>query len=175
MVEFIRQHYDDELLVFYQENKIPASRSDIARLLLLYHYGGIYLDAAMEVSNSIGQLTDNDPEIVVARRDDFTLDRPHICSSPLGAIPRCRFIDEAIAMVRYNIRHRLFNNNVWKATGPHTLNLLLPKYAELYKIEEHKFSQLLKTFFVYRRVHGVSNSWGTEQGHGIYEPLHVSP
>jgi mannosyltransferase OCH1-like enzyme len=43
----IAARYSTEILALYESNQVPASRSDMARLMLLYAFGGFYVDAAM--------------------------------------------------------------------------------------------------------------------------------
>lgn len=46
------QSRDAELLAVYNAIRIPACRSDLARLVLLYEYGGLYIDAHVGTGDS---------------------------------------------------------------------------------------------------------------------------
>lgn len=171
MREFIASNYDKETLRLYELNQVPASRSDIARLMLLYEHGGVYLDAAMETLRAAHSIVEEDADLVFVRRDDLAryADRPekaHVINGIVGAVARCPLMKEAVSMVMENLRTRRYDH-VWYATGAHSLNVLMEKYARQYRIETLSFSQLMRDFFVYRRVGGVSNAWVAQQREGI--------
>ena len=58
MYDFISKHYNRSILRLYEFNLIPASRSDIARLMLLYEFGGVYVDASIELQDSLDFVVD---------------------------------------------------------------------------------------------------------------------
>lgn len=175
MYEFIQATYDKETLMLYKSIKIPASRSDVARLMLLYEYGGVYVDAAMEALRPVESIIDSDSELILVRRDDFPqyADCPgdaHIINGILGAIAKCEFIKDAIHLVLDNLRSRRYDR-IWYATGAHSLNILREKCECTYQVTTLNFSKLARDFFVYRRAPGVSNEWVQKQRNGIFTDL----
>ncbi len=173
MIKFIKEKYDKDILDLYQAIKIPAARSDLARLMLLYEYGGIYLDAAMETCKSIDTIIINNPDLILVRRDDFPRyleckDQAHFTNSIIGTIPKLDFLKDAILLIINHLKYRKYNN-VWYSTGPYALNFLFNKYQPISQINTLYFSQLNGDFFVYKRVSGVSNEWVKQQIEGIVD------
>jgi hypothetical protein len=174
MRAFIQSNYGGDASELYDLIRVPASRSDLARLMLLYEHGGVYLDAAMETLRPVHSILGDDADLVFVRRDDLARyahcrDKAHVINGIIGAVARCTLIEEAISMIMDNLRTRRYDH-CWYATGAHSLNVLLAKYQRLYRIETLSFSQLLRDFFVYRRVHGISNAWVAQQRDGILSP-----
>src|SRR5690348_8319230 len=56
----VDKHASTEHLDMYRDIRIPAAKSDIARLLTLYEYGGLYVDCHVGVldPNGVRQLLD---------------------------------------------------------------------------------------------------------------------
>ena len=50
---------------FYEHNRIPSSRGDMARLVLLYRYGGLMIDMSMAFYRPIWDRTEDDDEVVL--------------------------------------------------------------------------------------------------------------
>lgn len=171
MVDFIGQKYDSGISYLYRSIKVPSTRSDIARYMLLYEYGGVYLDAAMETRKSINTILDQGIDMVFVRRDDIPKysqcrERAHIIAGIIGAIPKSEFLYEVISIVIDNLKFRKYNHT-WYASSAYTLNILFRRYQKKYRITTRYFSDLEKNFFVYRRVKGISNAWVEQQKDGL--------
>ncbi|MEZ0369062.1 MAG: glycosyltransferase family 32 protein [Candidatus Sericytochromatia bacterium] len=174
---FIKKHYHPDMLALYQAIRIPAARSDIARLMLLYRFGGIYLDAAMEMIRPLDDYLSADDELAFILRDDmppWDASRPErgsITNSLIAAVPGSPMLKSALALAVSHLNSGVYNRQVWFATGPYCLNLHLEKYEALCKIVKLQFSQLENQLFVYRRVQGISNQWAKDQYSGILEQI----
>jgi mannosyltransferase OCH1-like enzyme len=66
---FLKENYNDLYNVFIK-TKIGVQKGDIARLAILYHYGGIYIDLDILCLKSIDNLV------------DFTSDKLYMCNEP---------------------------------------------------------------------------------------------
>lgn len=53
IVHFLQQHYSNKTVQMFYHYSIPAQRADFARYLILYVYGGIYLDMDMICKKSL--------------------------------------------------------------------------------------------------------------------------
>ncbi len=177
MYDFIHEKYNDDILTIYKLNQIPASRSDMARLMLLYEYGGFYLDVSMELQSSLNTITTHDAEIILVQRDDSPKykncpEKAHVINGIIGTIPNSEFIEWCIHRAIENLTTGKYNNKVWWATGPRILNDALEKYAEKYTIKKLSFTALQNEFVTYRRIAGFSNSWfQIQQKQGIIADL----
>ena len=161
-----------ELYELYKLNRIPASRSDVARLILLYEYGGFYLDMSMEFCKSLNSIVDENDDIILVRRDDFPQykncpEDAHVINGIIGVIPHSEFIRWCILNVYNNLSRGLYNKNVWFATGPKTVNDALNVYRNSYNIKKLSMIELKKNYFKIQRITGVSNNWVNLQKYGI--------
>ncbi len=164
---------DSELLRLYQELSVPAARSDLARLVLLQRYGGLYIDAAMETKYPIHQLPGIADQLILVRRDDRLEpgkdpQSAHLINGIIGAEPGSPFITRTLDLVIENLKTRKYDR-VWYATGAHNLNSALAEGWDETRVKFLYFSDLARDFFTYRRVAGVSNAWRQQQKHGLWK------
>lgn len=152
--KLLAQHYPTALQKLYQANQIPASRSDLARLILLYHYGGIYIDASMELQEDphpllIGAAQD----FVAVKRDDNPRYRrypqlAHTVNSIFAARKHHPAVETALYIAWANLAARHYNQQVWFASGAYCLNQALAYFPP---DAQRAFSALKGTLFIYRR------------------------
>ncbi len=167
-----------ELLALFQLVRIPASRSDIARLVMLEEFGGFYLDASMQFHTSLNPFLARDPELVLVRRDDFPRYRDcpenaHVMGGIIGAPPRSPFISRCIRLLVANLLSGEFNTRSWEV-GPGVINRTLQAYDTGGRVEKLSFKEMLKESVSYRRSPGVSNAWVKQQEEGIIDPAHYA-
>lgn len=122
-------------------------RTDVSRLLLLYHYGGFYLDTDMHLFRSLHDLQEH--KLVLA--EEKTLDEAscrqlghrnalRIANYMLGAAPGQPFIYEAISRAITNSNHSIDSeHDVLESTGP---GMLTDLYHE--QSRQHAGLYLLK-------------------------------
>jgi mannosyltransferase OCH1-like enzyme len=96
-----------ELLPLYNKLTIYAAKSDIARLIYLYFYGGIYLDTHIEhifkkYGNNIYKLFDKYKkfDFVIARNSEKVFN----CSSIISK-PRCKLLYQALHQIINNLKN----------------------------------------------------------------------
>lgn len=73
VIKLLQKHLPEKFVTLYQQVRIPAAKSDIARLILLFEYGGLYVDChcGMVDTDAIVQLlseTDRFEGIFLDRR-----------------------------------------------------------------------------------------------------------
>ncbi len=163
-------HFSD----LYPRIRIPAARADIARLIALYVYGGIYVDIAMAFHTSASKLISPDDELLLVRRDDspFYKDRKsaaHFVNGIIGAREQAPFILECLKRAYFNLRTGYHNYNVVAATGPH---IITETYFQIDRdarssINIKNFSEMQGAYFKMIRAPGVSNMWVVEQRNGV--------
>lgn len=173
MYKFINTYYGKEVFELYKANRIPASRCDLARLMLVYEYGGFYFDLSMEINKSIDSYLPY--ELVLLQRDDFARYEgrekdAHFTNSIIGARAKLPFIKECIEDVIFNFKNKKYNNDVINASGPGVINKKLNDYRksneEKFKIISFKKSK--NSFFNYVRDVKFSNTWVEKQKQGIF-------
>jgi len=118
--EYIGKEYPQFLSLY--KSVIPgAYRADLWRLLILYQYGGVYVDAKQHHHRSLSTIIDPDVSMFVCK------DRPknYIYNAILGAVPRHPYIGYCILMTVYNIANCYKGKDPLDITGPRMIGELL--------------------------------------------------
>lgn len=172
----IEHKYGNHLLGLYNSIQIPACRSDLARLLWLHEYGGLYLDVSMEIQKPLKSFMDLQCEILLVQRDDIdkyreTPEKAHVINGIIGAVPNNDFIYRCFKGAVQNLMNGIYNFSVSQATGPMHINCVLKSWESKQDIvKKLSFSRLINSGHItYRRVPGVSNSWLQAQKNGIID------
>lgn len=175
MYKFISARYQDSVLQLYRHNRIPASRADLARLMLLYEYGGFYVDASMELTGSLDQFNGSGTDLFIVLRDDAERHKANpkkanAINGFIGVKPKSDFIKWCIERVIRNLVTGENNQKVNISTGPNIINQALIEMSEMMCVKKVGMKELLNDFLIYRRVAGVSNKWTSIQRDGIINP-----
>jgi mannosyltransferase OCH1-like enzyme len=125
--EFIILEYGVITFDYYSQLIPSAFRADFWRYLILYKYGGVYIDFTMHSLVSFDEIINNYKEVYV--RD--TCDMCGIYNAFIAVKPNAKLIGEAIEKVKENIKNKNKGVNAIDVTGPtmfgrvfkHTLNL----------------------------------------------------
>lgn len=174
--EFVKsiliESWDERLYGWYCKNKIPASRADMARLILLYHYGGFYVDLSMEMISSLDDYLNTD--VTLLKRDDFERykddpSKAHFTNSIIGAPRESEFIALLISKMRFNFSAGCYQYDVIRCTGPGLINSIIGEYIDLLNVGIISFKKAKGEVFNYIRVQGFSNSWTKLQSQGILD------
>ncbi|MCK5896397.1 MAG: hypothetical protein KAG20_06300 [Cocleimonas sp.] len=177
MQQFIATKYNASVLCLYNLIRIPASKADLARLMLLYEYGGFYLDVSMALQRAVVELIDESVDLILVKRDDnprYKNDKKnaHVINGIIGVVPKSAFIQWCIQRVFRNLINDDLNKSVNIATGPRVLNQALPHFEAHLMIKKLSFSALQKDFLSYQRAAGISNKWTQLQQYGNIDPAY---
>ena len=161
MQKFIASKYNKSILHLYNLIRIPASKADLVRLMLLYEYGGFYLDVSMELRRPISELVDDQVDLLLVKRDDNPrykddMKSAHVINGIIGALPKSAFIQWCIQRVFRNLINDDLNKSVNIATGPRVINQALPRFEKQLTIRKLSFTRLQEYFLSYRRAASVS-------------------
>jgi mannosyltransferase OCH1-like enzyme len=124
--EFIKKEYDEDMLVTFNSLTSGAGRADLWRYLVLFKYGGVYLDLDSEIVTPL--------DFWIFEQDECILTNEG-CTQPLDHWPhpqvnRCMvqwaliysaghpFLEKTIERVVGNIKRKYCSNNLLKCTGP---------------------------------------------------------
>lgn len=171
---FIKDRYSENILKLYRLNRVPASRSDLARLFLLFEYGGFYIDSSMEIRKPLKDILEVDTEVLLVRRDDAKRyqDNPegaHVINGIIAAKPKSKYVERCLELALMHVSSGMYNTNVWKATGPFVLNQILKKDYGDEKVKIVNFTDLLSTTVSYKRPSEQANLWLKQQELGIID------
>jgi len=171
MLDFIGTHYGKDVKSLYEHNKIPASRCDMARIMLIQHYGGIYVDLSFKFNQPFDKVVANF-DLALVQRDDFEKykddpSKAHFTNSFIYAPAKSVFMTACYNQIVKNLTTKKFNFDVINATGPGVINSNL-SHSKNNNLGIVSFKNGKNTLFDYVRVSGFSNSWLAEQSKGIF-------
>ncbi len=146
----------------YNNCHILVQKLDVARYLILYHYGGCYMDMDMEILKDFYDLLENNDEIVLSDTSCYFYNNG-ILFSNINNNFWLDFLDTI------DINKFKFNNvmNTLFTTGPFNFTLFIKKNIEKYKIKilHYKYLEPGESIFnanitedAYTRNH-FGNSW----------------
>lgn len=157
--EFIEKEYPDIYQIF-QKAKYGVQKSDIARLAILHHYGGIYFDLDMLCLKSIDTLIDyNDNSVYIAMEPSEQTKRVFgkdnvLCNAFIAAPAKHELFKQALEEVKMlHARHGDAIYNIFNAFGADLLAKAMSSDALfktcrfinrnlVYPISDPKFSEL---------------------------------
>lgn len=174
MRKHIAEHFNAATLQLYNRIRIPASRSDLARLMLLHSYGGTYLDCSLQLHKRLDSILREGDEIVLARRDDTSRfrdmpEKANIINGLVSAPPGSDFIHWCLLRVLSNLVDGDYNNKVALATGPQVINMGVYKLRDRHRFRYLSFAGLREEALTLTRQPGVTNNWLDSQGEGILD------
>jgi len=174
MHRHIQQYYNRATLALYRQIRIPAARSDLARLMLLYQHGGTYLDCSFNLLEPLHSVLGEKDEIVLVRRDDNYAsrrvpDKVNVINGLMAAPPKTEFFKWCTHRAISNLVTGDLNNRVAQATGAGVVNMALYKQADQHTFRFLMFSELKGVLFTRLRKPGVTNNWLEAQDEGIID------
>ena len=118
--EFIKEHFNDEVLNAYNKLLPCAYKSDLWRYCVLYINGGIYLDIKFSCTN-------NFKLIALTEKEYFVRDIPkkYIYNALIVALPKNQILLNAIYQIVNHTKHNYYGDNELMPTGPGLLGIYL--------------------------------------------------
>jgi len=179
MLDFIKRK-DPFLYKLYSNINIQAIRADIARMLLLNEFGGIYMDLSMKLHKPLNSLISRESDVAILRRDDQKRyskfpESAHFGIMILAAKPRTEFIQSVLKYLVDTIIEGFYNHHVLFATTKcvnevfrvYKNSNLLPNLCIDF-MSFKKFKQ--DKFLTHLRIKGLANSWKNIEEDGIINP-----
>lgn len=193
IVDFIKTNYPTNVLESFEriDPRYGAARADLFRYLLLYKYGGIYLDIKSSATRPLDSVIREDDEYLLSywankpgeryegwgQHDELS----HMQSGEfqqwfIAAAPGHPFLKAVIETVLQNIKrynsalHGVGKYGVLRLTGPVPYSLAIGKYLEDYKYRlVDSAADLGFSYSIYdKRTHiGIFKSHYTELAHPI--------
>lgn len=173
----LQEHFGGLLVRLYRMNRVPASRCDMARLAVLYHYGGVYLDASLKLHGRLDPIADTIDDTAFLMRDDMPKyqadpSRAHLSNGFIISRQASPLIGRCLLEIAQTLTSGQSNTDVLNATGPGVINRVAgtagkDTYVKL------SFKELKSGFLEHLRISGLRNSWRTLQTKGIIDPLRL--
>lgn len=111
VVDFIEEYYDPFVLDIYEKITENKSKVDFAKYLLLYKYGGIYLDLAKYTVNDLDELVENYAVITASSK-------PGLYEDDILIFPKEHpIVLQAIELIIKYVSGNTYNMEVEQTTG----------------------------------------------------------
>ena len=130
---FIRKHFDERVMIAFQQLIPGAYKADLIRLLLLYVYGGVYIDVGLTLALPLKDII-GEHELVLTEDLGLRLDHGGhlgIYNAFMASIPKHDFIRECIDKIVDQVHHLNYGISCWDITGPHIMGRVFKKYYPL--------------------------------------------
>lgn len=136
MDAFVNEEYPGEIADCYNRLNIIVAKVDFWRYLVLYKYGGIYLDIDSDILTPFDDwIHESDTAVISAERNEFKFVQWSLIFSKGHPILK-RTIDTVVR----NIQTNKFPNDICKMTGPYafTEGVLYTHYEYFNEVLNHR-------------------------------------
>lgn len=127
----------------YNKSQRLEQKADIARYVILYLYGGYYVDVDIKRLRNFTYLEKKNIDIVFLRTPIDLLDRYTLQNSFIGSIKGCTFWEYVIEKMEQSCQTRNGDEDSWftisESTGSKLLYRISDKYKDEYKIHFLKY------------------------------------
>jgi len=132
MDEFVNKYYNGEISECYNKLNITVAKSDFWRYLVLYKYGGVYLDMDSSIEKPLNELIkEEDQAIITEENNPYKYVQWALIFSKEHPI-----LKKTIELVCDNIKNNRFPHNILKMTGPYVYtNAINEFHHELFNCE----------------------------------------
>ena len=139
--EFIKNNYDNDILISYDKLIPGAYKADLFRYCILYKNGGIYSDLTQRFTIPFRKLIDleNDNLYLVKDIDHYKINgegySKGIQISFMASRPGNEIFLKAIKQIVRNVNDKFYGDNPLHPTGPSLFYNILQNYKDDYKME----------------------------------------
>lgn len=141
--DFIKQNYDRQTLLAYEQLDIGAAKADLWRYLVLYKNGGIYLDLDSTINSNLDSLISDDDTAVISRE-----------RNPGLFVQWCLMFDKKHPILEKTIQRCIFNirtkktENILYLTGPQVfsqsvIEVMSPLKIDIYNSSDKEIDSLM--------------------------------
>jgi inositol phosphorylceramide mannosyltransferase catalytic subunit len=124
MDEFVNTEYKGEIADCYNKLNIIVAKVDFWRYLILYKYGGVYLDMDSHISVPLNELIRPDDQAIITAETNPNL----FAQWALFFNKKHPILKQLIELVVYNINTNKYPDNVSKTTGPYAFSTAIKIY-----------------------------------------------
>jgi len=146
IIQFIENCYTKEILEAYNKLRIGAARADFWRYLVLYKFGGIYLDLDSKINISIDNIINKEDKALITRE-----------RNPNSFVQWCLFFEQTHPILKLTIKQVIENINSKQyteldlITGPPVLSSVIEKYYKhlnlprsIYETADFELNNIIK-------------------------------
>ncbi len=117
MDNFVNQHFNGEISECYNKLNIIVAKVDFWRYLVLYKYGGVYLDMDSSINKPLNELIKPEDQAIITAEGGFPPHRLYVQWSLVFSKGH-PILKKTIELICSNIKNNRYPNNIHKMTGP---------------------------------------------------------
>ena len=117
-IDFLKKHFDAELLAAYNGFKPSAYRSDLFRYCVLYIMGGVYIDTKMDFTVPLKDLIKDSQFFILNTKDKWCSDGRGVSNALIITPPRNEILRMAIDEIVKAYKERSYKEDELDITGP---------------------------------------------------------
>lgn len=114
MDNFVNEHFKGEISECYNKLNIIVAKVDFWRYLVLYKYGGVYLDMDSSIEKPLNELIKDHDEAIITAEGNPNL----YVQWALIFSKRHPILKKTIELIVNNIKNNTYPNDIHKMTGP---------------------------------------------------------
>jgi mannosyltransferase OCH1-like enzyme len=111
---FVNEHFKGEIAECYNKLNIIVAKVDFWRYLVLYKYGGVYLDMDSSIEQPLRHLINDDDEAIITAEGNPNL----YVQWALIFSKEHPILKRTIELIVGNIKHNHYPDNIHETTGP---------------------------------------------------------
>tara|TARA_B100000886_G_C20421972_1_gene492052 strand:+ start:1234 stop:1947 length:714 start_codon:yes stop_codon:yes gene_type:complete len=131
LFDFIKSNYDSEIFNAFEKLKHPVAKADMWRYLVLFKYGGVYLDIDSKFNNAIKTFINDDDEGVISAEKN----EGNYVQWALFYKKGHPILSKTVEYIIANMDSELYKNDIENLTGP---KVYARSVKEFYKLSEDK-------------------------------------
>lgn len=131
IIEFIKNSYTKEILNVYNKLQIGAAKADFWRYLILYKFGGVYIDLDSKINIPIDNIINKEDKALITRE-----------RNPNSFVQWCLFFEQNHPILKLTIKKVIENINSKQyqeldfITGPPVISEVIEKYYKHLNLPE---------------------------------------
>ena len=142
MDDFVNNHFNGEIAECYNKLKIIVAKVDFWRYLVLYKYGGVYLDMDSNIEKPLNELIRSTDEAIITAEGIPNLYVQWALIFSKGH----PILKKTIDLIINNIQNNSYPNDIHKMTGPTVYTEAINKiHMEFFNNEIINHSQINKS------------------------------
>jgi mannosyltransferase OCH1-like enzyme len=114
MDEFVNKYYEGEIADCYNKLNIIVAKVDFWRYLILYKYGGVYLDMDSSINKNLDNLIKEDDQAIITAESNFD----YYVQWALIFSKEHPILKKTIDLIVENIKNNRYPNDIHSMTGP---------------------------------------------------------
>lgn len=137
--EFIRTNYSGRIYTNFKKLKIITSKTDFWRYLILYKFGGIYIDMDSMINTNLYFINHNDEAIITKEKNPYLYLQWCLMFNKNHPI-----LKEVIDLINYNIENNLYTSDILNLTGPGVYTKAINNVHERFFMKTLNWSSTIK-------------------------------